>query len=280
MNLKKIVLLSVFIFLLVGYTSVYASAELYTEKDMTVDLPDDLIADSEFAAENEYTGFWYTQDGNFTFGTWTSVNDDNYTYVDYSEKDIQKLYESYVGYDEAYCTLSKGENITVGGFEGVRLDIRFDDGQGTVANHTVCVFSSESTIYEFYFYVYDSSYISYIDRVLGGTTFDGEPFRPEREVNTYAIARLIVVVVIAPLFGLIKKRNDKKKASKAQPDVEHEYYQHPAENTDTESQGQDTAYEPQSVSVDNQSNYATDYGKGFASEEAERERKEREKMFE
>lgn len=281
--MKRIISILAVIFILMGCTAIYASAEIHSEKGMIINVPADLIADSEYAAENEYTGFWYSEDGNFGFGTWTSINDDNYTYVDYSEKDIQKLYKDYAGDDEAYCTLKKGENITVGDFEGVRLDIHIDDGQGLTVDHIVCAFSTESTIYEFYFYVYDSSYMSYVNKVLDGTTIAGVPFKAKREINTYAIARIIVFAIIVPVFGWIKNKRDKKKAAKAQSQ-QPVYYQPTDENTVTDN-GQNTVYNPQTVytprSATTENKYSTSPNDNdFASEEAERERKEREKMFE
>lgn len=280
--MKRIISILAVIFILMGCTAIYASAEIHSEKGMIINVPADLIADSEYAAENEYTGFWYSEDGNFGFGTWTSINDDNYTYVDYSEKDIQKLYKDYAGDDEAYCTLKKGENITVGDFEGVRLDIHIDDGQGLTVDHIVCAFSTESTIYEFYFYVYDSSYMSYVNKVLDGTTIAGVPFKAKREINTDAIARIIVFAIIVPVFGWIKNKRDKKKAAKAQSQ-QPVYYQPTDENTVTDN-GQNTVYNPQTVytprSATTKNKYSTSPNDNdFASKEAERERKEREKMF-
>lgn len=280
--MKRIISILAVIFILMGCTAIYASAEIHSEKGMIINVPADLIADSEYAAENEYTGFWYSEDGNFGFGTWTSINDDNYTYVDYSEKDIQKLYKDYAGDDEAYCTLKKGENITVGDFEGVRLDIHIDDGQGLTVDHIVCAFSTESTIYEFYFYVYDSSYMSYVNKVLDGTTIAGVPFKAKREINTDAIARIIVFAIIVPVFGWIKNKRDKKKAAKAQSQ-QPVYYQPTDENTVTDN-GQNTVYNPQTVytprSATTENKYSTSPNDNdFASEEAARERKEREKMF-
>lgn len=286
--MKKIISVLAVIFIIISCTAFCASAEVYTEKNMMINLPSNLIADSEYAAENEYTGFWYSEDGNFNFGTWTSVNDDNYTYVDYSEKDIQKLYKDYAGDDEAYCTLKKGENITVGDFEGVRLDIHIDDGQGTVVDHVVCAFSTDSTIYEFYFYIYDSSYMSYVDKILDATTIAGVAYKPEAEVNADAIAYIIVFVVLIPLFKFIKKKSDEKKAARAQAQ-QPVYYQPPVDNQ-VNGNTQNTVYSPrreynpqpgynpQPVAPENQYNTPS-ADNGFASAEAERERKEREKMF-
>lgn len=273
--MKRIISLMAVILIIAGSMTFGVSAAVFSKGDLNIDIPENLISDDVFALEFDLTKSWVSEDGNFAVGISVEDNTENYTYVNYSDKDIQNIYKGYIEGDDEDCyTLDKGENIKVGEFEGIRLDMTIDY-EGEISKHTVCAFSTKETVYTLYFYVYDNNYMSYIDEIINSVSITGKSYDAELEGNIQYVVYLAVVFAISGISALIKKSKAKKKspsAVTAQPVV----YTPPVENG--EANVETVADEAVTVAENVQSE-TKNKAEGFAAKEAEKERKEREKMF-
>lgn len=278
--MKKII--SLFTAVLIGVVSMvfYANAAVFTKGDLNMNIPDNLIVDDAYAIEYDMTKSWVSEDGNFAFDLSVKDNDENYTYVNYTDKDIQQIYKGYIEGDDEDCyTLDKGENIKVGEFEGIRLDMTIEY-EGYLSKHTVCAFSTKETVYTLYFYVYDITYLSYIDEIVDSITISGKGYDAEMEGNIQYILYLAVVFAFSGISALIKKSKAKKKSASvvtAQPVVYTPPVENSVENTEVENNVEEVAFAAQTVTASAEEKSESS---GFAAKEAEKERKEREKMFE
>lgn len=273
--MKKIIVLTLTLVMLVVCTAFSTSALDYSERGITISLPDIMIEDKALADKYGMTNTWLTQDEGLLMDLLINVNDENYTYVNYSKKDITNLYEDYVGEDAQYYTFLSGSNITVGGFEGVRVDMGVDF-EGTQCEQVLCAFSTETRLYTLVFYIYDSAYSSNVDSIINSVSIDGSPFNPDKEnlINrvAYIIAAFLVSGIIA-LFRAMKAKRVNKKAKQRSVDspISFDNNTNPAGSTNDFNTTQHTT-----------PNYMTppeSAKDSFISAEAERERKDRENMF-
>lgn len=273
--MKKLISTITVVLILIVSTAFCAGAQSFVYENISMDIPGDVsLAPDDVSEFYGTTKLWMTADDNFYIDLDVKINDDDYVYADYSQNDFESFFEGYVeGSDfEQNATLENAENITAGSMNGIRLDMRYDDGE-EIYTHTLCVFSSQSKIYALYFEVYDESYTQYVDSIIGSLEISDTTYIPEREINTNAIARIIAFAVIAPIIRFIKKKNDQKKAAKAQTQQQYEHHQ-PAGDDSADENTTEPGYDslPEIIRDEAPDN-------GFAAKEAERERKEREKMF-
>ena len=275
--MKKITVTLLAIIMLAAFAVIPASAVNYTNGAFSVNVPDNLVEDKASALEYDMTMTWVSEDENFDFSLSVEPNDDNYTYVNYSKSDIQDIYNDYIeGYDEAAYTLNSGENITVGGFEGVKLDMTLDF-EGAKMNHIVCAFSTKTEVYTLYFYVYDDAYAGYVDEIINAVVIDGNDYDAEAEGNIQYAIYLAVVMAVSAIISKIKKNKAKKKGVPAeyQP-ISNENGTNVVFNPETDFNNAEPSEEAPKAE---EYAYKPSENTGFAAKEAERERKEREELF-
>lgn len=271
--MKKLVSFLIVMFIFVVCLTFSASAESFSYENISINVPEDLmLLDDELTAEYMSTKIWTTADLNFILDLTVKENDDKIACADYSESEFKRFFEGYISDTEfeENGTLLNAENISITSMDGIRLDIKYEDSEETFY-HTLCVFNSETKSYLFYFDVYDEAYSSYVDDMLNSLVIEDTTYELESETNIVAIVRLITFVVIFPLISFIKKKRDKKKiAQKNLLSVSAE--QSVSDNMSTEDNMQhDIKCDIVEAKRDNIDSYVLS--------ELEKERKEREKMF-
>lgn len=200
--MRRIFSLSLIIIMLVGCMTFYAEASVYFDSGFRFELPEDAVINDERATKTNSTRSWIMADGDFTVDVLIKDNYNKSCYINYSEDEILESYRSYTsGYDGDHELLS-GRNFFVDGFEGLRMDIAYDDTE-----HTVCVFSTKDTVYTVYFYAFDDEYGRYINQITDTITIEGKPYNDSTtDIIGMMFYALAFVFVVGALIYILKKK--------------------------------------------------------------------------
>lgn len=256
--MKKIIAILMTLVMIFALTAVSVSAVDYSKDGISFTVPDVLKEDRGWALENGYTNSWCDEDVNIELILSIDVNDDEYTYVNYSDSDLESIYDHYIkgsGYDFTKNTV---ENVTINDFEGILMDMdmKFEDEE---TRHICYLFSTQDTIYSLYFYVYDDDYVKYVDEIAGTIMIEGSENDPETEGNIIYIVILAISIIGSAIISVIKKKKAKKQGI-------------PTDYVPLNNNGENVVFDPQKDMANQNFSPASD--DNFAAEELAKEKEE------
>lgn len=159
--MKKTISVLFALLMLISCFALTASAVEYKYKGFTVDIPDGMLQDTQWAEENGYADAWYDKDMNYEIILFESAYDPyaGPLLLDFYEiqgRNISKKYK--FEFDSEVTSEHSGHSVEINGETVEYYDLKLKNGDETLFNHFQYFFSKGNRTYNLLFYIYNEDY--------------------------------------------------------------------------------------------------------------------------
>lgn len=169
---------SMFLFAFIIFISLNtftASAVDFAERGLTFSVPPDLINDEKWADENGYSFALADEEYNIELNIAIEKNTNANFYTGFTDEVLDIYAQDMVPSDLEDAEYT-AQQVTINGFEGVRAAMsgKFEGYPSKYINYA---FSTYAYVYWFDFYIYNDSYIDYVDDIMDTVKIEGKAYR-------------------------------------------------------------------------------------------------------
>ncbi len=267
--MKKLICISAVLLLLLSL-SVTCFAVDYSKNGISFEVPENCVEDADFAEKSELDAYWFTEDYLFEFSIWSEDNYENYTYVNYSEIELNRLYKVYVRDVEYTVEKESAENVVINGFEGIKIVINCEEEDYSY-KHVLYGFSTKEKVYNIYFYAYDEAYLETIEEIVQSISIEGKAHDAEKENNIQIVIYVAILWSVLGISGFVRRRKAKKQGAAAESCSENTVVFNPETDFNNDLSSNETVTSDTAKSVTKR--------EGSVYDELQKEKVDREKNF-
>ncbi len=187
------------------------SKKTVSSRGITIEIPDFMVEDEEWALEGEQDFLYTTRDYLFQVSVETIANTDDISFVKVKDSEFKELFATLK--EDAKDKFDKYELISydtvkVNGFEGIKFLIATAEGD-IEYERTIYYFSTKDYVYTVTFLDEGNVYTGSIDTIINSMSIDGKALNRDYSSVIYIIVA-VAFAGISSLIGFIKKKKAKK----------------------------------------------------------------------